>query len=441
VRTAKILGGAVALALLLVFVVLQRQSSNEEAPIPSTPIESARRAHPELLYGRVFAEDGSIYEGRLRWGGNEEAFWSDHFNGFKDENPWAAHAPTEQLKERRPLEVLGVEIAKRESPVDLGRPFLARFGDLASVERDGSDLVVTLKSGTIFRLDRLEADDFADGVRIWDRAGGTVDLDEVEIRAIELLAAPQEGGVSNRLHGTVHTRQREFTGFVQWNRHERFGSDELDGFAEEGELSLRFDTIRSIARDSSDSARVELRDGRELVLSGTREVGDGHRGIYVDDLRYGRVVIPWEAFERVELSSGRSGPAYDYFPPGAPLTGSVTTRDGRRASGRLVYDLDESETTETLDAPADGVSYTILFGLVASIVLPDPDENGSRHARVTLHSGEELELEASGDLGAGNAGLLIFAANDEPAEYVPWVSVRRIEFDRPEQVFPPIPRL
>jgi len=37
---------------------------------------------------------------------------------------------------------------------------------------------------------------------------------------------------------------------------------------------------------------------------------------------------------------------------GRPLTGKVITRSGRRLAGRLVYDLDESETTETLDAPS-----------------------------------------------------------------------------------------
>jgi hypothetical protein len=96
---------------------------------------------------------------------------------------------------------------------------------------------------------------------------------------------------------------------------------------------------------------VTLLDGREIVLSGTAKVG-GNRGVYVDDPRYGRVLVSWDAFERVDFSPGGSGPAYGDFPPGRPLTGSVTTRAGRRLAGRLVYDLDESETTETLDAPS-----------------------------------------------------------------------------------------
>ncbi|NIQ19583.1 MAG: hypothetical protein GTN95_05150, partial [Gammaproteobacteria bacterium] len=67
----------------------------------------ASEAHQGFLYGRITTDDGATYEGRLRWGGDEEAFWGDYFNGFKDENPWVAHAPPEQLKERRTIEILG----------------------------------------------------------------------------------------------------------------------------------------------------------------------------------------------------------------------------------------------------------------------------------------------------------------------------------------------
>ena len=98
--------------------------------------------------------------------------------------------PPERLKERRPIEIFGVEIAHRERQIDLGRPFMARFGDIARIEPNGRDLRVTLKSGTVFHLDRFSADDFADGVRVWDGRRGVVDLDERRIRTIELLPPP-----------------------------------------------------------------------------------------------------------------------------------------------------------------------------------------------------------------------------------------------------------
>jgi hypothetical protein len=459
---ATIAGGVFTIVLVLLALAAAYRALNQDvepaaatspAIKPSTAPAAAKthpaaETHQGFLYGRITTADGATYEGRLRWGGDEEAFWGDYFNGRKDENPWVAHVPLERLpKERRPLEIFGWEIAHRERPIDLGRLFMARFGDIARIEARGAamerwaergDVRVTLKSGTVFDLDRLSFGDFDDGVRVWDGRRGVVDLDRRRIRTIELLPTARLGAAPYRLHGTVRTRRGDFTGFVQWDRQECVGPDELDGRTADGELSLRFDAIRSIARRSRDSSLVTLLDGREIVLSDTREVGHGNRGIYVDDRRYGRVLISWDAFERVDFSPGGSGPAYGDFPTGRPLTGSVTTRAGRRLAGRLVYDLDESETTETLDAPSQGVDYTIPFGLVASIVTPGREARGAQRARVTLHSGEELQLERTGDLGEGNAGMLIFVDGRQRPEYVPWTDVEQVDFDRPPAMYPPL---
>ena len=442
-----IAGGAVAAALIiLALAVRHRTRERVGAPVaPTVPTvalsktpTAAGEAQPGFLYGRITTLGGAVYEGRLRWGGSQEAFWGDYFNGRKDVNPWVDHVPPERMpRERRPFSVFGVEIGGRESEADLVRLFMARFGDMTRIEARGGDVRVTLKSGAVFDLDRLEASDFDDGVRVWDGQRGVVDLDSSRIRAIELLPAGTSGtAVPSRLHGTVRTRQGDFTGFVQWDREKCVGTDELKGRTDAGEKSLQFDAIRSIARRSSDGSLVTLLDGREIVFSGTRDAGDGNRGIYVDDARYGRVLVSWGAFERVDFSPGGSGPAYGDFPPGRPLTGSVTTRDGRRLAGRLVYDLDESEITETLDAPSRGVDYTIPFGLIASIVPGFEEEHGTRSARVTLHDGEELELERTGDLGEGNAGVLVFVDGRERPEYVPWAEVGRVDLDRPQAFYP-----
>ena len=415
---------------------------------------AAAEAYPSFLYGRVTTVDGATYEGRLRWGGDEEAFWGNYFNGFKDENPWVAQVLLERLTvKRRPIKIFGVEIPRGERQIDLGRPFMARFGDIARIEARGEfglrgvlesgiefdpDVRVTLKSGTVFDLDRLSAGDFDDGVRVWDGRRGVVDLGPGQIRTIELLPTARLGDVPDRLHGTVRTRQGDFTGFLQWDRQEAVGRDELVGHTADGELGLRFDTIRSIARHSRNSSLVTLLDDREIVLSDTRKVGHGNRGIYVDDRRYGRVLVSWDAFVRVDFSLGGSGPSYGDFPPGRPLTGSVTTRASRRLAGRLVYDLDESEITETLDAPSQGVTYTIPFGLIASLVPLGREERGAQHARVTLHSGEELQLERTGDLGDRNAGMLIFVKGRERPEYVPWTDIEQVDFNRPPVMYPPV---
>src|SRR4029434_5628215 len=148
----------------------------------------------------------------------------------------------------------------------------------------------------------------------WDGKHGVVDLDEAQIRTIELLPNDRPGTSSDRLHGSVRTRGGDFTGFIQWNRVNGSGSDQLHGHTADAELSLRFDTVRSIARKSSDSSLVTLLDGKGIVLSDRSDVGPASLRIYVDDRRYGRVVISWSVFERLDFSPGGSGPAYGEFP-------------------------------------------------------------------------------------------------------------------------------
>lgn len=450
-RKTSIVGGALAALLLVVALVLGWRTLRrlpEPAPTPPPATESATSPAgavaapaPGLLYGRVTTVTGTTYEGRLRWGGHQEAFWGDYFNGAPRENRWAAQVPDEELpRERRKFEIFGFGIGPEERPIDLVRPFMVRFGDLARIEVDGVDVRVTLKSGTVVPLNRLDASDVDDGLRVWDGRRGVVDLDSLEIRTVELLPSPGRSGTGpERLHGTVHTSQGDFTGFVQWDGERGLLRDSIYGLAvgDAGDeaVGLRFDTLRSIARRSRDTVLVTRRDGSAIELGHHREIGDGNRGITIDDRRLGRVRVSWEAFERLDLTTAEgAGPGYDDFPPGHPLTGSVTTRDGRRLAGRLVYDLDEAETTETLDAASGGVGYTLPFGLVAAVV-PRAGESG---ARVTLHGGETLQLERTGDLGAGNAGLLVFVDGEPRPRYVRWTDVERIDLDRPPAMFPPL---
>jgi hypothetical protein len=434
------LAGGTLLSLLVALIVADAHRAVEpdvEAKTATSPAATPAAAvtmetDPAFLYARVTLTDGTTHEGRVRFGGDQEAFWGDYFNGFKRDNPWAIHVPG--ARQRRPIEIFGVEIsAIWEGQNTLGRQMMARFGDLARIDVLGRDLRVTLKSGTVVALDRFAADDVADGLRLWDATRGAVDFDEWRIRSIEFLPGRGEA-TAGRLHGPGRTAHAAFTGFIQWDREQCVGADELVSRTADGELRLRFDSIRAIARRSRDSALATLADGREVVISDNRNRGGGHRGIYVDDRRYGRVLVSWDAFERVDFSAAGSGPAYADFPAGHQLTGSVTTRDGRRIAGRLVYDLDESETTETLDAPLHGVDYTVPFGLIRTIA----PAGGDARAKVTLHHGEELFLDRTGDLGDGHAGVLIFAGGDQRPQFVRWADVARIDLDRPPAIYPPL---
>jgi hypothetical protein len=421
---------AALLGLLAVATISRIVEEDSELAAPPAPptLEPDGVTHPPsdgfagYLYGRVTTDDDTVYVGRLRFGGDQEAFWGDYFNGVKRGNPWEQLVPAGRLTKREAVTIFGFELMHRDQPLDTGRRFMARMGDVARVEAPGGRwATLTLKNGSEIEFDLHGASDFDDGVRIWDAEGNLTDVGTRQIRRIEMLPNPGRGSAPYRLHGTVRTPQGAFTGFIQWDRRECVGSDTLWGKTDESPVSLRFDTIAAIERNSGNGARVTLLEGYDLLLSDSSKVGEGNRGLYVDDPRYGRVLVGWNSVERVDFSAGGGGPAYDAFAPGQPLSGTVTTRAGDRLSGRLVYDLDESETTETFDAPIGGVDYTIPFGMVASI-----EAGEGEHARVTLRSGEELAFERRGDLGANNLGLLIFVEGRDP-EHVRWADVARID--------------
>ena len=381
-----------------------------------------------FLYGKVTTRDGKAYQGRLRWD-DEEAFWGDFFNSSKEENPWVDEAPERERRGKRKVELFGFDIASIEGwEHDGSRQFVSRFGDIARLEPGmGDEVTVTLKSGTRFELEG-GSNDVEAKVTIWDASLGQIGVDWRHIRAIELLPAPASLAVSEpRLHGTVKTRSGDFTGYVQWDQEECLGNDELDGETDDGDMSIRMGNIRSIARRSRSSSTVTLTDGRTVALSDTNDVDSSNRGIYVEDPRYGRVLVGWDAFERVDFSDGGSGPGYRAFAPGEPLAGVVTVAGGKKLTGRIVYDLDESETTEMLDGERRDVEYSIPFALVQTIV------PGLDSARVTLRSGEELLLEDTTDVGSDNAGLLIYEIAKEKPTYVPWEDVEVIALAAPKK--------
>lgn len=447
-RSSLLAGAALTVGLLFLllagYLAVERDDAQMSKAVssppradPAAPAATAGDAHPSLIHGRIVTVDGQTYEGRLRWGVDEEAFWGHYFNGVKKENPWAALVPPELLpKERYEIEFFGLGFGHREEPADMSRHFMSRFGDLARIESRVRHVRVILKSGAAFDLDRFSASDFDDGVRVWDRKRGFASLDSLRIRTIEFVPAPAANAAPGQLYGTVRTAHGSFTGFLQWDREQAAAADFLNGAAGQENPGLRFESVRSIVARGEGGLLATLRDGREVPLPRAGQAS-GRRGVYVDDPRYGRVLVPWNVFEGVAFAGGGSGPAYGAFPPGGPLTGRVITRSGLRMAGRLVFDLDESEFTETLDAPADGVNYTIPFGLIASIALPARQPSEGRVAKLALHSGEKLTLECSGDLGPGNAGLLIFSGGRSDPAYIAWADVAQIELDRPPAFYPP----
>ena len=380
-----------------------------------------------FLYGTITTKSGQEHEGRLRWG-TEESFWGDLFNSSKAELPRLDEVPGDHRERRHTLNLFGFEI-DLSHPGASGRQLIMRFGDIDRIEVTGrDDAVVILRSGRRIEVEGGSNDLGGDTeITVWDTSLGQVELEWRKIDRIQFRPTPRNLEVdAHRLYGVVHTEGGgDFRGWIQWDQDECLSTDELDGETRDGDLEIPMGNIRTIEPRGRRSSRVVLRDGRELELSGTNDVDSDNRGIFVEDERFGRVLVSWDAFERAELSDPPgSGPAYATFAAGKPLRGTVTTRAGRKLTGRLVYDLDEEGTVELIGGERRGVEYYIPFAMVASVT-----PTGSDRSRVELVNGQTLELENSADVGKGNAGILVLAKGKRPA-YVPWEEVERIVFGR-----------
>ncbi|HSN89196.1 MAG TPA: hypothetical protein VL025_20695, partial [Thermoanaerobaculia bacterium] len=276
------------------------------APAPKPVVKTAANpaARPDtrgFLYGKLTTRNGTTYQGRLRWG-KEEAFWGDLFHSSKEENPYLDLIPEEERRQARRIEIFGVPIGMHwEEPET--RQFVSRFGDIQKIEARGrSGAVVHLKSGSRHEVEG-GSNDVGGTVTVWDRALGQMDVEWRNLESVQFLPAPADLPIdAHRMYGTVKTHDGTFRGFIQWDQDECLSTDEIDGDTRDGDIAVPLGNIKAIERRSLNSSNVILHDGRKLVMSGTNDVDNDNRGIYVDDSRFGRVLISWDAFERVDFS-------------------------------------------------------------------------------------------------------------------------------------------
>lgn len=416
------------MALVLSWTLpLQALPATAATPTTAKPKVAARPAGDTrgFLYGKVISRNGTTYQGRLRWE-DEEAFWGDLFQADKRDNVYKDTLPERERRKASRIEIFGIPVGVHWDESS-GRQLVARFGDIRKIEITGDDeATVHLKSGTRHRI-AGGSNDVGQKIVVWDQSLGKIELEWENLKTIEFQPAPANLPVeAYRLHGTVKTRDGSFRGFVQWDQDECLSTDELDGETRDGEVSIPMGNIRSIERRSQNSSQLVLRDGRTLVLTGSNDVNNDNRGVYVDDPRFGRVLVSWDAFERLDFTPpAGSGPAYTDYRPGRPLQGKVTTHEGQTYRGRLVHDLDESETMDFLDGDRNGISYSIPFARLGFLL---PERANS--SRVVLKDGREIKLEESVDVGKDNAGVLVFEGKEGKARYIPWREVRRIDFEQ-----------
>lgn len=303
------------------------------------------------------------------------------------------------------------------------RIFISRFGDIKKIEIIGSeDAKLTMRTGSKYIVSGY-SNDVGTTLHVYDNTFGEVDLPWKKIDSVEFMQVPSSVSPGfYRLHGTVEADGGTYRGYIQWDSEECLSIDKLDGDSEDGSLSIPMGNIRSIERRSRGSAWVEMKDGRRLQLEGTNDVDQSIRGIMVEDARYGRLKIPWDAFDKVTFDDrSGSGEGYDDYKP-KKLEATVTDTDGDTYTGLMVFDLDESESWEMLNGDLFDIEFDVPFANIKSIT------PRSRNAcQIELKSGESLRLEGGQDVTESNDGILIFneGENKDPV-YIDWDRIEKI---------------
>ncbi len=395
-----------------------------------------------FLYGKIITRTGNTYIGLIRWG-DEEVFWDDHFNSVKEELPYQEYMQKDMEERHNEYQNKAEELYRQGKDLRkefynlLGgaikvdwynggsRQFIARFGDIKRIKVIGSeDAEVTMKNDAKYVVSGF-SNDLGGTIAIKDESIGNIDLKWSKIETIDFQPTPKTVRPAGyRLFGKVVTDAGEFNGAIQWDSQECLSIDLLDGDSEDGRVALEMGKIRKIERRNRNSSWVELKDGRRLLLDGTNDVDGSIRGILVEDPRYGRVKVSWDAFESLTFEEKEhSGRGYNDFKTPVKLKGAVSDISGKKYSGNIIYDLDESESWEMLNGDNFDVEYNIPFDYIQSI------SPRSRNASlITLRNGEKLRLESSQDVSSSNDGVLIFTDDTAKPVYLKWDEVEQIDF-------------
>lgn len=181
------------------------------------------------------------------------------------------------------------------------------FGKILAIERrNSSSSTIYLKKGDEMVLRGTnDVDDTNRGIVVTDLSIGEVIIRWDDFERLELKTPPMsatydmfDGG--RRLEGTVYTEDGdEYTGKIRWDDDEEYTWELLDGDYRDIEFNVEFGNIAEIERKGSRSAIIVLRDGRSFRLSGSNDVDDDNKGIFIELADGGEEELEWDEFEKV----------------------------------------------------------------------------------------------------------------------------------------------
>jgi hypothetical protein len=384
-------------------------------------VESRAQSHEGFIYGKVYT-NRNTYTGPIRWG-KEEVLWTDLFNAAKTDRTYDKLVPKENKESWGDYDWSFGSIWESSTT----HQFTSQFGNFKEMRMINDDeVIIKLKNGGEIRVED-DGNDIGEKVQVMDPELGIINIDWENIDRVEFLPTPsklpQIFGMP--LYGTVEgVRKEKYTGFIIWDNDERLTTDKLDGDSDDGDISIEFKDIITIEKRGSGSF-VTTKSGRELYLTGSNDVDDDNRGVFVVTPDVGVIKFTWDAFRKLTLATPKTtGPAYNDFSTPKMATGTVSRLDGGDISGQIVYDIDETVDFEMIEGKENGIEYLIPMKNIRSITPKNYD-----YSQVDLVSGQSLILGDGRDVSNKNAGLLIFQKGKKDPVFIAWRRINQITFN------------
>lgn len=238
---------------------------------PSEPTDGLER-----LFGRVSTRRAGEFTGWIEWD-VDEVFNNDDLDGDEDG----------------------------------GRTRKIKMGRIASIERrSSSSASVVLKDGKELTLrNSNDVNSENRGIVVKSTEFGRVKINWSDFEKAEFMPVPKadlpsykdfDGG--GRIRGVVTTEDgEEFSGNIAWDNDEEFTWEHLNGEYKGVEMAIPFGIISGIEKSSQRSATVTLKSGNTYILSGSNDVNEENKGIFVIREKGNAEQIDWYDFAKLVI--------------------------------------------------------------------------------------------------------------------------------------------
>lgn len=182
------------------------------------------------------------------------------------------------------------------------------FEKIETIERRSSSSAwVRLRNGDKMRLSGTnDVNSGNRGIVIQDPQFGRVtigwdDFDRLELKdGSKFLRRYDEFRPPEPLYGVVYDEDGDsFEGYVRWDDDETESWELLDGEYRGLEVDVEFSQIAEIEKKSSSSVQVTLKNGNSFKLSGSNDVNDENKGIFITTDDGDLIEVDWYDFDRV----------------------------------------------------------------------------------------------------------------------------------------------